>query len=375
MGLDPVKRTDRFLKSIEIGFKWIVLVWFVVFGGVRRAFREFDPKKIRRVLFVRHDKLGDMIISLPVFHCLKQFYPDIEIDVLCGRDNNMIIQHDPNISHIMFYRKKPLEDVRRIFDMRRRRYDAIVDMTVGESVTATILLSLIGPGSFKLGAGKSRLGQLYDLTVDPQTVSGPHIIESTASVLSLFDISPDDCDLVPKMFLVDDDERKALSFLAPLREHHDILIGINLSAGRPARTWPVEKYIELLPMLQGRFPDAAFVLSAAPGERWKLNKLKETSEERVYSLPAGYSIREIAGLLKHLDFLITPDTSIGHIASCVDLPTLVMYPGNMENFAVWRPFNPCVRAINSPDFYRIEFLDTTPVFDAFCELVAEERPV
>jgi hypothetical protein len=34
MGLDPVKRTDRFLKSIEIGFKWIVLVWFVVFGGV-----------------------------------------------------------------------------------------------------------------------------------------------------------------------------------------------------------------------------------------------------------------------------------------------------------------------------------------------------
>lgn len=375
MGLDPVKRTDRFLKNIEIGFKWMVLVWFVVFGGVRRAFRKFDPKKIRRVLFVRHDKLGDMIISLPVFRCLKQYYPDIEIDVLCGRDNNMIIQHDPNISTILFYRKKPLEDIRRIFDMRKRKYDAIIDMTVGESVTATILLSLIGPGAFKLGAGKARLGQLYDLTIDPQTISCPHIIESTASVLSLFNISLDDCDLVPRMFLVDDDERKALAFLTPLREHHDILIGINLSAGRPARTWPLEKYFELLPMLQSKYPDAAFVLSAAPSERWKMDKLQQTSPDRVFTLPDGFSIREIAGLLKHLDFLITPDTSIGHIASCVDLPTLAIYPGNMENFAVWRPFNPCVRAINSPHFYRVEYLDAMPVFDAFSELVAEERAV
>ncbi len=374
MGLDPKKRTDRFLKNIEIGFKWMILVWFVAFGGVRRVIRKFDPRKIRRVLFVRHDKLGDMIISLPVFHSLKQFYPKVEIDVLCGRDNNMIIQHDPNISRIMFYRKKPLDDLRRIIEMRKRRYDAIVDMTVGESVTATILMSLIGPGSFKLGAGKPRIGQFFDLTVDPSAAGSPHIVESTASILSLFDIPLDECDLVPKMYLTADDEQKALAFTAPLREQHDILVGINLSAGRPARTWPVEKYIELLPMLQGRFQGAAFVLSAAPDERWKIEKLKESSRERIYSVPEGCSIREIAGLLKHLDFLITPDTSIGHIASCVNLPTLVMYVGNMENFEVWRPFNPCVRAINSPDFYRIEYIEVQSLFEAFCKLVEEERP-
>lgn len=374
MGLDSKTRSDRFLKSIEIYFKWMVLVWFVVFGGVRKRLGRFDPRKIRRLLFVRHDKLGDMIISLPIFHNLKRLCPEIEIDVLCGRDNNMIIEHDPHISRILFYKKKPIADLKRILEMRRAKYDAIVDMTFGESVTATILLSLICPGGFKLGAGKSRLAPYFDRLVDPLDVRGPHIIESTASILSLFDISLDDCDLIPKMYLVDEDERKGRSFLDPLRGEHDMLIGINLSAGRPARTWPVEKYIELLRMLQPRFSEAAFILSTAPNERKKIREVMDAVTDRVYAVPEGYTIREIAGLLKHLDFLITPDTSIGHLASCVDLPSLAMYPGNMENFEVWRPFNPCVRAINSPDYYRIEYLDAEPVFEAFCRLVGEEKP-
>jgi ADP-heptose:LPS heptosyltransferase len=205
-------------------------------------------------------------------------------------------------------------------------------------------------------------------------VRGPHIIESTASILTLFDISLDDCDLIPRMYLVDQDERKACRFLDPLRDEHNMLIGINLSAGRPARTWPIDRYVELLRLLCSKFERAGFILSAAPNERWKIGKVMGVHSRRVYPLPEGYSIREIAGLLKHLDFLITPDTSVGHIASCVSLPSLAMYPGNAENFAVWKPFNPCVRAINSPDPYRIEYLPSERVFEAFCAMVGEERP-
>ena len=372
MGLDSKTRTGRYLKNAEIAFKWMVLVWFVVLGGIKRRRDKFDPRKVKRLLFVRHDKLGDMIISLPIFHNLKRLRPDIEIDVLCGKDNHMIISHDPHISNIMYYRKKPLADLKRIIDMRRRKYDAIVDMTFGESVTATILLSLIGPGSFKLGAGKSRLRRFFDVTVAPDEVEGPHIIRTTASILKLLDISLEDCNMVPKMYIVEEDETKAKKFLEPIRREHEMLVGINLSAGRPARTWPVDRYIEFLKMFRCAYPDAAIILSSAPNERGKIDQVMRCHKENVFRVPEGYSIREVAGLLKHLDFLLTPDTSIGHIASCVDLPSLAMYPGNMENFAVWEPFNPCVRAINSPDFYRIEYLPVEPVFEAFSRIIEEE---
>jgi len=372
MGLDSKTQTGRFLKGTEIYFKWMVLVWFVALGGIRIHRRKVDPRRLKRVLFVRHDKLGDMIISLPIFHCFRKHFPNVEIDILCGKDNNMIIEHDPNISNIMYYRKKPLEDIRQIKFMRSRKYDAIVDMTFGESVTATILLSLIGPGALKLGAGKSRLKQFFDQTVAEEDVRGPHIIDTTASILQLFDLETGSCDMIPQMYLVEEDEAKAKEFLAKLRVEHETIIVINLSAGRPARTWPVERYIEFLRKFIPRYPDAGIVLSAPPNDRWKIDRLREAVDGSMYAIPTGYSSREIAGLLKNVDFLLTPDTSIGHIASCVNLPALAMYPGNIENFAVWEPFNPCVRAINSPDFYRIEYLEVNPVLDKFCDLIETE---
>lgn len=87
MGSDSKTRTGRYLKNTEIFFKWMVLVWFVVLGGIRKRRDRFDPREIRRVLFVRHDKLGDMLILLPIFHNLKRLFPKMEIDVLCGKDN------------------------------------------------------------------------------------------------------------------------------------------------------------------------------------------------------------------------------------------------------------------------------------------------
>lgn len=285
----------------------------------------------------------------------------------------MIISHDPHISNLMYYKKELLGGLKRMLRMHERKYDAIVDMTFGKSVTATILLNLVGPGAFKLGVGKDRLRRIIDATVPDEDVEGPQIIRITVSLVKPFGIDLDECDLIPRMYLVEKYEEKAKEFLAPIRSSHDMLVGINLSAGRPARTWPLERYIEFLSLLRSEYPDAAVILSAAPNERSKMDEVMRMHSDNVYTVPRGYSIREIAGLLKHLDFLLTPDISIGHIASCVELPSLAMYPGNMENFEVWRPSSPCVRAINSPDYCRIEYLPAEPVFKAFRALIEDKK--
>ncbi len=194
--------------------------------------------------------------------------------------------------------------------MRERKYDAIADMMFGESVTATILLDLIGSGAFKLGVGKDRPRQFFDATASGEDVEGAYIIRTMASLMKLFGTE---------------------------------------------------------------YPDAAVILSAAPNARAKMEAVMRVHSEKVYKVPEGCSIRENAGLLKHLDFLLTPDTSIGNIASCVDLPSLPMYPGNMENFEVWRPFDPYVRAINSPDFCSTDCLRAEPVFKTFRGLIEDQQ--
>ena len=44
----------------------------------------FDIKKARNILFLRYDRIGDMVVTTPVFRELKLAYPEINISV--GQD-------------------------------------------------------------------------------------------------------------------------------------------------------------------------------------------------------------------------------------------------------------------------------------------------
>ncbi len=372
MGLDTKTWHGRTLKSIEINFKRFVFFLFRLFGGVKKAKGEFDPDKIKKVLFIRHDKLGDMIISLPIFHNLKQKFPHIRIDVVCGKDNYEIVRTDPHIDKAYFYHKKPLRDIASIRQMRKENYDCVVDLIFGASVTATILVNLIAGRGFKLGVGKLHYAKYFDKTIECARRKY-HIIESTGRVLNLFGIDLKGCDMTPKIYLEDIDFKPGREFTDKLRQGYDTIACVNLSAGRPARTWPLKKYFALMKLLLDEYPDFVFVLNHAPAEKWKADEVQKLYNGRVRAIPEGMNIRQVAGMLSRFDFLITPDTSLTHIASAFDLPTVAMFSGDDGNFNEWGPYNPKIRAVRSPDFYRIEQIQPEKLFNEFKKMVSEEK--
>jgi len=370
MGLDTKTWHGKVLKSCEIGFKRFVLLIFRLCGGIKKARGEFNPANLKKVLFIRHDRLGDMVISLPIFHNLKRINPQIEVDVVCGKDNIEIIRTDPNINKVFFYHKKPLRDYKNIMAMRRENYDCVVDLIFGASVTATILISLIAGRGFKLGAGKLKYAKYFDKTVEMDRFEN-HIIESTGSVLNLFGIDLKDCDMTPHLFFEENDFKIGREFINGLKTKYDKTLMINLSAGSPARTLPMPKNFKLIELLLKQYPDWAIVLSYAPSEYWKAKKIIAKYGDKVTPIPSGLSIRQVGGMMKFLDYMITPDTSMVHLASAFNLPSLVMYSANDGNFRSWGPYNPNIIAIRSSDYYRIDQIDVQSLFDAFNKMVSE----
>ena len=64
MRMSPVKR-------LEHGIKWFAFLLLQVFlKKGRKDFKSVLPEDIKSVVFLRQDKLGDMVISLPVFYNL-----------------------------------------------------------------------------------------------------------------------------------------------------------------------------------------------------------------------------------------------------------------------------------------------------------------
>jgi hypothetical protein len=159
-------RLARFLKEIEIQFKWLV-IWTFLQSLRRRSYRQvrrLDPRKVRRVLFLRHDKIGDMVVTLATFHTLKQHYPNIEIGVLASRSNDIIIRNDPAVSFIHTHHKGLKGLIATYREIRSRHYDVVIDLMTGPSVTSIILAMATAPGAYRIGVGKEGVFKYYDCT-------------------------------------------------------------------------------------------------------------------------------------------------------------------------------------------------------------------
>ncbi|MEI6493336.1 MAG: lipopolysaccharide heptosyltransferase family protein, partial [Verrucomicrobiota bacterium] len=59
-----------------------------------------------KILVIRHDNIGDLIITTPVFRALREHFPDAQIDALVNSYNFPILKNNPDLSHVHVYTKR-----------------------------------------------------------------------------------------------------------------------------------------------------------------------------------------------------------------------------------------------------------------------------
>ena len=59
-----------------------------------------------RICLVRNDKMGDMILTLPVVQGLKDINKDYQIDIVCSIKNQKICSKFKTISNIFLIKNK-----------------------------------------------------------------------------------------------------------------------------------------------------------------------------------------------------------------------------------------------------------------------------
>jgi len=329
------------LKSIEHGIKAVVfrsLAGFLKRGD--RAFQPLDGSKVRKVLFLRPEKIGDMVISFPVFDGLRQKFPHIRQSILGSPKNQAIIDGDPRFEHVFLYRKNIWSDVREVRAMRREKFDCVVDMICDDSVTALLLSQLCAPGKPRIGVGKIRYRQYYDFNYDHRKGNTGHIIENTLALLSAFNIDTANVSRYAQPHMVPNVVAEGQRYVLALKSGSDRkrVIGYNLSAGSPTRILPIEKSIELVARLIAEDPRAQVLLLVAPADRGRALAVAKAVSGSLNIIPEGQSLMQASAIVSQLDLLISPDTSMIHIARSFHVPVVGLYSRFMKNFLLWRPF-------------------------------------
>ena len=318
-----------------------------------------------RILLLRQDRIGDVLVSVPVIRALRRAYPRAEIHMLFSRTNYGVRQAiAPYIDHAWRYDKTLASAVRLIGSLRAKRYDVVVDLMDNPSVSAQLAARWSG-ARFRLGIRHERAGR-YTHAVPLLDRRRVHIVERMAQLLLPFGIDPTQVPLDLEYQLSDADRALARARLGPT--DRPLRLAVNISASSRSRYWGRENFIACLRWMRDFDPRFAIWVGGAPAYRAEVEAIAAASGAAC--MPAVASFHEVAALFREFDLLLTPDTSVVHLAAAWKTPMVGLFP-ETPDLLPWHPYRSPYRLLYAPSVPRIPVV---AVEEALRSLVGELFP-
>ena len=302
---------------------------------------------IKSILFLRYDgKIGDMIVNSLMFREIKKVYPDIKIGVVARGAAIDIIKDNPNVDRIYEYYKdrKKIKDL--ALKIKEEKYDLLIDFSEMLRVNQMMLINLCGA---RINIGLDRKDwELFDLSIE----SGKdfkwteHITKRYLAYLIKLGLKKENIDISYDIYL--EDEKKYEDFFNEIKESKKLIL--NPYGASKHKSFNIETLENIITYLKDK--DIAIILTYF-GDKYKELEFLEKKYKYVYIPKKIESILDTAILIKKSDYVISPDTSIVHIASAFNKKMITVYPPKGGKYGVdhlvWAPKSEYSRVIFCKD--------------------------
>lgn len=305
----------------------------------KKKFVEFDIKDSKNILFLRYDRIGDMVITTPVFRELKRFYPNINIIVLASKVNKSVLENNPFIDEIYICKKNNIfTDFFLLIKLRKKRVDVCVEFDHSVIPHAIFRIMAIKPKKVISVFKEGRYGvaghelELYDFYTDE--IKDQHLCEICLSTLKPFGVKPKSMQY--DLFITNSQEKVAKEFLENYLDKK--IVGVNLEGAVKGKKIDFFKFKEIIEGLYLKNNNIQIIVLTSPKNYNSIrNKILDLNFEYVAVSYLTDSILDAAAIIKHMDLVITPDTSIVHIASAFNVPIVSIHEDNLKSYKLFAP--------------------------------------
>ena len=326
----------KILRGIE---RRVQLAVRSVFRAMRRGDANASPEltNISRILVVRTDKIGDAVNSTPLFNVLRRAFPDAAIDLVLGRRNRVLapLLPAPLFRHILFAPNKPIEAIRFARALRRNRYDLAINLLPNDSNTAALVTILSG-ARIKLGFANAA-SAFYDIVIPLDANAIPYARRTLSLASGLGIALPDEADAPLTLAIPPAASESINSIESDLRTAGRPVAMINISCTMPERFWGADVSARLARDLRAAGLEPVHV--APPSDVAAQQQIAAASAARAIAPRA--SLAEFVAILSCADLIVTPDTSVAHIAAALGKPTVMLAESTFKAVegAPWRTPN------------------------------------
>jgi heptosyltransferase-2 len=272
--------------------------------------------KQKRILIIRTDRIGDVVLSTPIPRELKKTYPDCFIGVLLREYTKDIYANNPHVDQIIIdSEKKDLKSkLQLINEIRSHNFTHAFMLLPTERMNWILFFSGI----------KNRIGvghKFYQFITNTKSVYRRKYIPLRHEA--------DYCmDMARKIGLMSDnldteihlnEDEKILSDLLKqkFKVKKKYLIGIHTTSGNSSPNWNPSTYWQLIDKIKS-LSDAKILVTDL-----QVPKEVENIDEVIY--PPKKTLRELIHIISSLDLLISSSTGPMHIAAALKIPTISLF--------------------------------------------------
>jgi heptosyltransferase-2 len=277
---------------------------------------------LRKVLLVRTDRLGDVILSTPVATALKKHFANISVTFLVCRYTAEITRCHPHVDETLEIDGDEVanERLRLVQALRRRKFDAAVILYPRPQLAWA---AWSGGIPQRIGTGYRWYSFLFNRRVfEHRKTAARHEAEYNLHLLKPLGIDAEEVEF--HFALARTEEEQINTRLDVLGVGKKPII-LHPGSGGSARDWPPEHFARLADHFHNDLGMQA-VLTGAAGEEALIASIRRQSATKPLSLCGRLTITELAVLFRRAAVFVGNSSGPLHLAVMVGAPVVAFYP-------------------------------------------------
>ena len=304
-----------------------------------------------RILAVRLDNLGDVLVTTPALHAIKASLPNVHLTLLASPVGAQVGALDPDVDDVIVYSapwmdpwgKLPQNSAREqamIETLRAGEFDgAIIFSSYHQSPLPAAYLCYLADIPLRAAASIDGPGSLLT-TRHKHPERMMHEVERGLDLVGALGMAAPSVEL---RLRAPHAAREAVGARLSERgvDRTRPLVVVHPGCSMPARTYPWEMYAQVIGQLVQRL-GANVALTGAPDERALVERVygstPHAARDRVYPLAGALSFPEMCALIETADVVVTNNTGPMHVAAALKTPVVALFAltNPPEQWGPWR---------------------------------------
>ncbi len=281
-------------------------------------------REFRRILVVRIDRIGDVILTLPMLDVLRKNFPHAHIAILLRRYTKELVEENKNIDEILFYDNgnAVLPFYQIVSELRRGKFDVAI-ITYPRFRLAWVIWWAGIP--LRVGTGYRWYSFLFNNKVFVhRKVAERHEAEYNLDLLKAIGCEAEGIIIprleIPQHVSLATQQRLAQFGVEPGKR----IVVLHPGSGGSGRDWSPAKFGALGRELS-HFPDVQVVVTGGSGEGRLVRSVADMIGINVPMIINQLSLKEYAALAGMASLLVANSTGPLHIAAAVGTPVIGLY--------------------------------------------------